>query len=98
MLPFEAVHALYFSGQYAGERLAEAAGSLSKYGIELVSFDSIGQTIAEITHSVGITAYDAAYVALAIERDAMAYTADSTLMSDLDGSGYESAVAHIRTY
>ena len=97
LMPFEAVNALNYSGHYDGERLHEAANSLDNYGIELVLFGSVGP-IAEITNTVDITAYDAAYVALAVERDATAYTADGNLLQDLDGSEYEDTVAHIQTY
>ena len=97
LMPFEAVNALTYSGHYDGERLHEAAHSLDNYGIELVSFGSVGP-IAEIVSTVDITAYDAAYVALAVERDGTAYTADGTLLQDLEGSEYEDAVAHIQTY
>jgi predicted nucleic acid-binding protein len=96
-MPFEAVNALNYSGHYDGERLHEAADSLDNYGIELVSFGSVGP-ITEVTTTVDITAYDAAYVALAVERDATAYTADGNLLQDLDGSEYKSTVAHIQTY
>ncbi|AUX09635.1 PilT protein domain protein [Halalkaliarchaeum desulfuricum] len=97
LMPFEAINALHYSGHYGGERLVEAAESLGKYGIELVPFRSVGP-IAQITTTAGITAYDAAYISLAVERDATAYTADSNLLTDLDGSEYEDAVTHIRTY
>ncbi|SEO20372.1 Predicted nucleic acid-binding protein, contains PIN domain [Halorientalis persicus] len=97
LMPFEAVNALNYSGHYDGERLREAAHSLDNYGIELVAFGSVGP-IAEITNAVDITAYDAAYVALAVERDEIAYTADGNLLQDLDGSEYEDTVAHIQTY
>jgi predicted nucleic acid-binding protein len=97
LMPFEAVNALNYSGHYDGERLREAATSLGNYGIELVSFGSVGP-IAAVTDTVGITAYDAAYVALAAERDATAYTADGNLLQDVDGSEYEDTVAHIQTY
>ena len=97
LMPFEAVNALTYSGHYDGERLNEAAHSLDNYGIELVSFGSV-DPIAEIVSTVDITAYDAAYVALAVERDGTAYTADGTLLQDLEGSEYEDAVAHIQTY
>jgi hypothetical protein len=93
LMPFEAVNALNYSGHYDGERLHEAAHSLDSYGIELVSFGSVGP-IAEIVSTVDITAY----VALAVERDATAYTADGTLLQDLEGNEYEDAVAHIQTY
>jgi predicted nucleic acid-binding protein len=97
LMPFEALNALNYSGHYDGERLQEAAHSLENYGIDLVSFGSVGP-LAEITDTVGITAYDAAYVALALERDATAYTADGNLLADLEGSEYADAVVHIRTY
>jgi len=97
LMPFEAINALTYSGHYDGERLHEAANSLDNYGIELVSFGSVGP-IAEITTTLDITAYDAAYVALAVERDATAYTADRNLLQDVDGSEYADTVAHIGTY
>jgi predicted nucleic acid-binding protein len=97
LMPFEALNALNYSGHYDGDRLVEAASSLGKYGIELVPFGTCGP-IAEITTSVDITACDAAYIALAVDREATAYTADTTLLTDLDGTEYEDAVAHIQTY
>jgi predicted nucleic acid-binding protein len=96
-MPFEALNALNYSGHYDGERLQETAHSLENYGIDLVSFGSVGP-LAEITDTVGITAYDAAYVALALERDATAYTADGNLLEGLEGSEYADAVVHIQTY
>jgi predicted nucleic acid-binding protein len=97
LMPFEAVNALNYSGHYDGERLHEAAHSPDNYGIELVSFGSIGP-LAEIVNSVDIMADDAAYVALAAERDRTTYTADVTLLQDLEESEYEDTVAHIQTY
>jgi predicted nucleic acid-binding protein len=97
LMPFEALNALNYSGHYGGERLVEAANSLEKYGIELVPFQSCGP-VAEITTTVDTTAYDAAYIALAVDREATAYTADRTLLTDLEGTEYEDAAAHIQTY
>lgn len=97
LMPFEAVNALRYSGHYDGERLVEAANSLAEYGVELVPFQSVGP-LAEVATSADITAYDAAYVALAVELGATAYTADSSLLTDLEGTEYEDAVAHIGTY
>jgi predicted nucleic acid-binding protein len=97
LMPFEALNALNYSGHYDGERLVEAANSLGKYGIEFVPFQSCGP-IAEITTAVDITADDAAYIALAVDREATAYTADTTLLTDLEGTEYEDAAAHIQTY
>jgi predicted nucleic acid-binding protein len=97
LMPFEALNALSYSGHYDGERLVEAANSLGKYGVELVPFRACGP-VAEITTAVDVTAYDAAYVALAVDREATAYTADATLLADLEGTKYEDAVTHIQTY
>jgi predicted nucleic acid-binding protein len=97
LMPFEAINALHYSGHYDGDRLLEAQASLQNYGIEYVSFGSVGP-IGEITDTVGITAYDAAYVALAEKREGTAYTADETLLADLDGSEYQATVNHIQTY
>lgn len=96
-MPFEALNALHYSGYYDGERLVEAADSLGKYGIDVVPFRASGP-IAEITTTVDITASDAAYVALAVDRGATAYTADTGLLTELEGTEYEDAVAHIQTY
>jgi predicted nucleic acid-binding protein len=96
-MPFEAVNALVYSGHYDGERLHEATNSLDNYGIELVPFGSVGP-IAEVMNSVDITAYDAAYIALAVKRDAIAYTANGNLLQDVEGSEYEDNIAHIQTY
>lgn len=97
LMPFEAVNALRYSGHYDGERLTEAATSLENYGIELVPFGSVGP-IAEILNTVAITAYDAAYVALAVKLDGTAYTADKNLLEELEQSEYGDYAAHIRTY
>lgn len=97
LLPYEAVNALNYSGHYDGDRLAEAADSLATYGIEYVPFHSVGP-IAEVTTAADITAYDAAYVALAADRETTVYTADATLVDDVAGTEYEGTVTHIREY
>jgi len=97
VMPFEAANALHNSGYYDGERLVEAVKSLGEYGIDLVPFGSVGP-LAEIMNAVEITAYDAAYVALAVKLDAPAYTADPALLANLEGSEYEGRPVHIKTY
>jgi predicted nucleic acid-binding protein len=97
LMPFEALNALSYSGHYDGERLVEAANSLGKYGVELVPFRACGP-VAEVATAVDVAAYDAAYVALAVDREATAYTADATLLAYLEGTEYEDAVTHIQTY
>ena len=97
LMPFEAINALNYSGHYDGDRLQEAAHSLNNYGIELIPFGSVGP-IAKIMNTVDITAYDAAYVALAVKREATVYTADGNLLRDVNGSPYEDTIVHIQTY
>lgn len=96
LMPFEAVNALKYSGHYSGERLEQAAQSLSDYGIELVPFGEI-DAVSEMAMKHDITVYDGAYVALAQERDTTAYTADGTLCEDIEGDDSR-LVEHIRTY
>jgi predicted nucleic acid-binding protein len=96
LMPFEAVTALDYSGHYDGERLEEASRSLPEYGIELVAFNNTGP-VAEIANDLDITIYDAAYIALAGTLDTKVYTADGTLLDDLDGD-YSGLAEHIRTY
>ncbi|PSQ21145.1 hypothetical protein BRD04_07095 [Halobacteriales archaeon QS_9_67_17] len=96
LMPFEAVNALKYSGHYDGDRLEDASKSLSEYGIELVPFGETGP-VAEIASELDITVYDAAYVALARDRDTKVYTADGRLLGDLAGD-YSELAEHIRTY
>ena len=96
LMPFEAINALKYSGYYDGERLEDASKSLSEYGIDLISFDNTGP-VAEIADTLGITIYDAAYVALARKLDTNVYTADGNLLDDLDDD-YSEVAKHIKTY
>lgn len=96
LMPFEAINALKYSGQYDGTRLADASRSLSEYGIDLVPFAETGP-VAAIADDLGTTIYDAAYLALAHERDTVVYTADEALLDTLEGA-YSECAAHIRTY
>lgn len=96
LMPFEAINALKYSGHYDGDRLEEAATSLPEYGINLIPFNKIGP-VAEIATTLEITIYDAAYIALAQKLDTKAYTADGSLLDDLDGD-YTELAKHIRTY
>lgn len=96
LMPFEAVNALRYSGQYDGDRLEDAAESLPKYGIELVPFDKIGP-VAAIANDLDITIYDASYISLAQKLDTKAYTADRNLLSDLEAD-YAGLAEHIQMY
>ncbi len=96
LMPFEAINALKYSGHYDGDRLEDASQSLPEYGIDLVPFDETGP-VATIADTLDITIYDASYIALAQKLDTKVYTADGTLLDDLEGD-YTELAEHIRTY
>lgn len=97
LLPYEVVNALKYSGQYAGQRLIDASRSVVDYGISLVPYRD-GGPVAETAVELDITLYDASYLALAWERDATVYTADSRLIDAANESRYAGCVSHIETY
>lgn len=96
LMPFEVINALKYSGHYEGNRLEEASNSLPEYGIDLVPFNNTGP-VAAIATDLEISIYDASYIALAQTLDTTAYTADGSLLADLDGD-YRELAQHIRTY
>lgn len=96
LMPFEAVNALKYSGHYDGNRLEEAAESLSRYGIELVPFEEAGD-VAGLATERQITVYDAAYLALAAQLDTTAYTADEILLAELEAEA-SPLLAHVSTF
>lgn len=95
-MPFEAINALKYSGQYEGDRLDEASESFPEYGINLVRLNTNGP-VADIPTELDITIYDASYIALAQNLDTKAYTAHEQLLDELEGD-YSKLVEHIRTY
>jgi len=97
LLGFEVVNALKYSGHYESERLAEAAKSLSEYGLELRPFGDCGR-VAETADGLDVSVYDASYVALASAVDSVVFTADEALVEDTAGTEYADHVEHIRDY
>lgn len=97
LLGFEVVNALKYSGYYEGERLDEAAESLSEYGVELRPFGDCGR-VAETADELDVSVYDASYVALASATDSVVFTADEVLVEDTAGTEYVDRVEHIRDY
>lgn len=70
LMPFEAVNALRYSGQYDGDRLGDASAALPEYGVELVAYRNL-PSVAEIATELDITIFDAAYLALAAETESL---------------------------
>lgn len=97
LLSFEVVNALKYSGHYEGERLVEAAQSLSEYGLELRPFGDCG-SVAEVANELDVSVYDASYVALASAVDSVVFTADEALVEDTAGTEYAEYVEHVRDY
>lgn len=96
LMPFEAINALKYSGQYEGSRLETAANTLPEYGIDLVPFAEI-DSVAAVATTLDIPVYDAAYIALAEQLETTLYTADEALLNDVAGE-YRNVAAHIRDY
>lgn len=96
LLPYEVVNALRYCGPVDDESVLTVAETLPQYGIDLIPFDRI-QDVAAIALDADITVYDAAYVALAAQREAPGFTADERLLDVLKSSGYE-RFEHVRTY
>lgn len=88
------MNALRYSGHYDGERLIEAAESLTKYGIELRPFHRCGP-VAAVANELDIAVYDASYLALAASNDWRLYTTDERLLRDAEGSEYADSACRI---
>lgn len=97
LLPFEVVNALKYSGEYEDERLVEASESLAEYGISLVSYRDAGP-VARTALNLGITIYDASYLALADSNGWTVYTADQKLITAVADTAYDEIATHIRGY
>lgn len=91
---YEVLNALWKSGQFSAEELALAARSLHKYGLRI--WEPKGEIIEKTAATAAredISAYDAAYVALARHLDAKLYTADAELVAKFPGTA-----VHIREH
>lgn len=81
LMHYEFIDALCQSKQFTGDELAMAARSLSKYGFRVWGPEGEAfEATAALCGREGISAYDAAYVALAYHLKAKLYTADEELL------------------
>ena len=94
LLPFEVVNALRYSGAFDEETLTRASTALTKYGIDLVSYDRI-DGITDTALAIDETVYDAAYVALAETVAEPLYTTDERLLESVDS--YSDRPVHVRS-
>lgn len=85
-----------YCGIVDDEPVLTVAETLPQYGIDLGSVDRI-QDLAAIALDADITVFEAAYVALAAQRDAPGFTTDDRMLDAVKRSVYERFV-HVRTY
>ena len=96
VMPFEVLNALRYSGAFNEYELIEAAEALEDFQITLYGLEgNYAKETVKLAMRRGITIYDASYIALAIVRRAILWTADEKLLKKL---GDISNVAHIRNY
>ena len=94
LMPYEVLNALARSALFTGDELVLIARSLSGYGFEIST--PVGddlEKMAVLCAGDELTAYDAAYVALAQRLKAGLYTADVELLK-----GFPDVAIHIEMY
>jgi len=96
VMPFEVLNALRYSGAFNEYELIKAAEALEDFQITLYGLEgNYAKETVKLAMRRGITIYDASYIALAIVRRAILWTADEKLLKKLEDI---SNVAHIRNY
>lgn len=70
-------------GRLPGNAATEALTTMLQYGFPTVPVRELAEDALAIALSTGRTAYDALYVALAVQRDASLITADERLVNAL---------------
>ena len=81
-MPYEVINALRYNPAMGREDLALIGNALKKFRIELYPLvDGLYESTIDIAINSGTTIYDASYLALAIEMNGHAYTADQRFMN-----------------
>lgn len=96
-LPYEVANGLRYSEFVTDDNVATSLESLAEYGITELSFEQISGII-ELAVSEDVSVYDAAYVALANQRDCLCYTADNRLLTSIEADEYTAHLSHIRDF
>jgi predicted nucleic acid-binding protein len=93
---FEILNALRYSGGFGLVDLLEVARSLDSYQlVELPLGDGDSQETVELAMSLGITVFDASYVAIGKLKGLQVYTADEGLLRKTEKLDF---VCHIKEY
>lgn len=81
LLYYEVANALRYNPRFGIEEVKSALKALEDLSIITYDFEGeLREKAVELAYRFGITIYDAAYVALAIMRDASLYTADKEVV------------------
>ena len=81
LLYYEVANALRYNPRFGIEEVKSALKALEDLSIITYDFDGeLREKAVELVYRFGITIYDAAYVALAVIRDAFLYTANKEVV------------------
>ena len=82
LLYYEVANALRYNPRFGIKEVASAVRALENLAIVIHEFKGeVASRAVEIAYTYGITVYDAAYVALAMMRDATLYTANKEVVA-----------------
>lgn len=96
LMPYEVINALRYNPAMGREDLVLIGSALKKFQIELYPLlDGLYELTIDIAINSGTTIYDAAYLALAIEMNGHAYTADQRCINKVTKYGH---LSHISSY
>ncbi len=84
LILYEVLNALYFKRLFSREELREISEALEAYSFSLYPLrGEYAAKALEVAFDNDITIYDASYIALAMIKDALVYTADERLIGRL---------------
>ena len=91
-LPYEVGQTLVKAirrGRLDSERIVPALEALSDFGLELVRFDHLRDASVSLALELGVSLYDAAYLAVSEGRAAPLITADRRLFETASAAGHD---------
>lgn len=96
LMPYEVLNALKYSGEFGELELKEVAEILEDYQITYYGLaGAVALKAVELSMRLGLTIYDASYIALAQNLEAILYTADERLLRKAKGVG---EVRHVKDF
>ncbi|MGC8506447.1 MAG: type II toxin-antitoxin system VapC family toxin [Thermoplasmata archaeon] len=96
LMPYEVMNALRYNSTLGKQDLILIGSALKKFQIELYPLvDGLYESTIDIAINSGTTIFDASYLALAIEMNGHAYTADKRFADKVAEYGH---LSHISSY